>query len=262
MARPDRISVIVTTYNAPDYLGRVLDGYLQQTRLPDEVVVADDGSGAETVAVVDAFRAKAPFPVQHVWHEDQGFRAAKIRNEAIKASQGSYLIFTDGDCIPHRFFVEDHAALAAEGWFVQGKRMLVQQKSAEHFCPGSVGALWLACLRGELRGCHHLVRIAGAVVRPTGLRGIKTCNFAVHRAAALAVNGFNEAFEGWGREDAEFAARLLGSGCRRKDPIFSALVFHLWHPENSRSALAENDRLLAEAIAGGVAWCREGIVKP
>lgn len=261
MTETDRISVIVTTYNAPHYLERVLAGYLRQSRAPDELLVADDGSTAETADVVERFRATAPFPVLHVWHEDRGFRAAKIRNEAIKASRGEYLIFTDGDCIPHQSFVEDHAGLAAKGWFVQGKRMLVQQKAAASFRYESLRSLWRSCLRGEVRGCHHLLRLPGIVRCPVGVRGIKTCNFAVHRAAAVAVNGFNEAFEGWGREDAEFAARLLASGCRRKDPLFSALVFHLWHPENSRAALAENDRILAEAIAGGVVWCREGIEK-
>jgi glycosyltransferase involved in cell wall biosynthesis len=256
------VSVIITTYNASDYLRRVLDAYLYQTRLPDEVVVADDGSTTDTADVVEQFRKVAPFGVQHVWHEDQGFRAAKIRNEAIKASRMKYLVFTDGDCIPHRCFVADHINLAHAGWFVQGKRMLISELASTTFKADSRLKQFAQCIRGELQGCHHMLRIPGVVIRPRGLRGIKTCNFALHRKAALAVNGFNEAFVGWGREDAEFAARLYKSGLKRKDPLFSALVFHLWHPENSRQSLDENDRMLVEVQQNGSARCLHGIEKP
>lgn len=255
------VSVIITTYNTPEYLRRVLDGYLQQTRLPDEIILADDGSTIETANVVKQFQAVSPCPLRHVWHEDLGFRAARIRNEAIKVSQCSYLVFTDGDCIPHRAFVADHVALAASGWFVQGKRILVQECATQNFRTDSWLRLFMCCLRGRLRGCHHLVRVPNVVVPSSGLRGIKTCNFALHRDAVLAVNGFNESFVGWGREDAEFAARLYINGLKRKDPLFSALVYHLWHPENSRRSLFENDRMLGEAMQRCVAWCDDGIVK-
>jgi hypothetical protein len=139
--------------------------------------------------------------------------------------------------------------------------MLIGEHASATFNADSYLKQFTQCIRGELQGCHHMLRIPGVVVRPGGLRGIKTCNFALHREAALAVNGFNEAFVGWGREDAEFAARLYASGLKRKDPLFSALVFHLWHPENSRSTLTENDQILAESLLQGVAWCHDGIVK-
>lgn len=254
-------SVIITTYNSPQYLRRVLDAYLLQTRLPDEIVVADDGSTSETRQVIEEFRDRAPFHVGHVWHEDQGFRAAKIRNEAIKACSGDYLIFSDGDCLPHRAFVADHAALAKRGCFVQGKRMLVKKSVSATFTPSSLVKLAVHCLQREVCGCHHLLRIPGLVITKHGLRGIKTCNLAVHREAVLAVNGFNEAFVGWGREDAEFAARLYAYGLKRRDPLLSALVFHLWHPENSRNQLADNDARLKDALAYKRFDCSEGIRK-
>jgi len=119
-------------------------------------------------------------------------------------------------------------------------------------------ALWL---RGGLSGCHHLLRIPGFAREHTGVRGIKTCNFGLFRVDLLAVNGFNEDFVGWGREDAELAARLLASGVRRKDPPFSAVVYHLWHEEKSRNRLAENDRLLEMTRRSGVVSCRNGIRK-
>ena len=259
MTAQPTITVIITTYNSPTYLRRVLAGYFKQTLFPLELVVADDGSTADTAAVIEEFRRTASFPVRHVWHEDLGFRAAKIRNEAIKVSQGEYLVFSDGDCIPHPAFVADHGAMAKPGYFVQGKRMLVRKQAAETFAVTSGLNLLGRCLTGELSGVHHLLRLPGFVREGHGLRGIKTCNFALYRDAALTVNGFNEAFVGWGREDSEFAARLFASGLKRHDPPFSALVFHLWHPENSRDYLAENDRMLAEAIASRKFHCPCGI---
>ncbi len=255
------VSVIVTTYNMPDYLAKVLDGYLCQSARPDELLVADDGSGLDTAEVVECFKKRAPFPVIHVWQDDLGFRAARIRNQAIKASSCDYIVFSDGDCLPHRCFVEDHRRLAAPGWFVQGKRMLMDRRaSARVVLSGAFNPVAM-CLKGELSGCHHLVRIPGLAWEKKGVRGIKTCNFGVFRTNLMAVNGFNEDFVGWGREDAEMAARLFASGVRRKDPPFSALVYHLWHEEKARDRLAENDRLLEMTVRTGRVACANGIDK-
>lgn len=253
------IAVILTTYNAPDYLAKVLHGYICQSRLPDELIVADDGSDRRTADLVNSFSKLASFPVSHVWQEDLGFRAAAIRNKAVIASSSDYLVFTDGDCVPHPCFVADHLRLATHGWFIQGKRMLLAEDvSLEFTFPGFAGLLALA-VKGRLSGLHHLLRVPGFAPEKTGLRGIKTCNFALFRDDLLAVNGFNEDFVGWGREDAELAARLFKSGLRRKDPLFSAMVFHLWHPGNSRATLAENDRMLDEAVSASGHYCKNGI---
>jgi len=107
-----RIAVIITTYNRPDALAAVLEGYVVQSDPEFEVIVADDGSGAETRAVVDELAARAPFPLRHVWQKDEGFRAAAIRNKAIAATDADYVIFTDGDCVPGRTFVAQHRRLA------------------------------------------------------------------------------------------------------------------------------------------------------
>ena len=255
------VAVIVSTYNSPAYLLQVLRGYLVQNRLPDELIVADDGSTGETADLVRSFATDAPFPVRHVWQEDLGFRAAKIRNEAAKVATADYLVFTDGDCVPHPRFVEDHAALARKGWFVQGKRMLLGPEASPGFgYPGWTGVLSL-CLSKKASGAHHLLRVPGFALKKGGLRGVKTCNLALFRADYLAVNGSNEDFVGWGREDAELVCRLYKFGLKRKDPVFSALVYHLWHRENSREGLARNDEMLDAAQSEGGYFCANGIVK-
>ena len=90
---------------------------------------ADDGSSADTGALVQRFAARAPFEVSHVWQEDEGFRAAAIRNRAVAGARAEYIIFTDGDCVPSRTFVHQHRRLAEPGWFLSGNRVLL----SEHF---------------------------------------------------------------------------------------------------------------------------------
>lgn len=255
------IAAIISTYNSPAYLRRVLQGYCDQRRFPDELIVADDGSTDDTAQVVQAFARSAPFAVRHVWHEDRGFRLAEIRNRAILASSSDYLVFSDGDCIPHPGFIGDHESAMQAGSFVTGKRILVGRDYAAEFNWQGIGKALLAGLDGSISGIHHLVRLPWLVVPRSGWGGLRGCNMAMFRSDLLAVNGFNEQITGWGREDSELVARLFAYGLHRHEIPFSAVVFHLWHPENSRSSLGENDRLLEETIASGVYRCPCGIVR-
>ncbi|MBC7963157.1 MAG: glycosyltransferase family 2 protein [Steroidobacteraceae bacterium] len=255
------IAVIISTYNSPEYLRRVLECYLLQSRLPDELIVADDGSTDETARIVANFSKGAPFAVRHIWHEDLGFRLAEIRNRAISAATADYLLFSDGDCIPHPRFVEDHGRMMRKGSFVTGKRMLIGQELSESFSWQGGSSALSHGLKGELSGCHHLLRLPWLVLSRHGSKGLRGCNMAVFRSDLLVVNGFNERITGWGREDSELVTRLFAYGLTRREAPFAAVVLHLWHPENSRSSLTENDRLLEQALASGQYRCPHGIVK-
>ena len=118
-------SVIVSTYNKPRHLRLVLEGLRWQRDAEFEVIVADDGSGPETATIIDEFRESAGVPVKHVWQEDSGFRAARIRNLGVQASDGSQLVFLDGDCIPYRDFLHEHASRAAEKTVLAGDRLFL-----------------------------------------------------------------------------------------------------------------------------------------
>ena len=122
-----RASLIVTTYNRPDALHLVLQSVLQQTVPPAEIIVADDGSSADTAETVGRFAKTSPIPVKHVWQEDQGFRAAQSRNRALAAAQGPYIVLIDGDMVLHSEFIADHLAVAREGRWVQGSRVLLTE---------------------------------------------------------------------------------------------------------------------------------------
>lgn len=258
-----RISVIMTTYNRPDALEKVLSGLCQQTRLSDEVLIADDGSTPETEALVHEISDSAPFPVRHVWHADRGFRAAAIRNKAIRRSTGEYMVLLDGDCIPDRHFIADHGRLARRGYFFQGKRVLIEEQSTPSFrfadTVGAVNKIRLLFSSG-IGNRHHLLRLPFFPASSSrSLSGVRSCNLGLFRDDLFAVNGFNEEFTGWGREDSELVARLYNYGLRRKNHPFLAACYHLWHPENDRSRLAFNDALLKEGIVSDNYYCRKGL---
>jgi glycosyltransferase involved in cell wall biosynthesis len=258
-----RISVIMTTYNRPQALKRVLDGLRYQTRLPDEVIVADDGSGAGTAAAIERFLKVSPFPLQHVWHADRGFRAAAIRNKAIRGATGEYLVSLDGDCIPERHFIEDHLALARHGSFFQGKRVLIDKVLSESFSVSDTDTFFKKLrlmLQSGIGNRHHLARMPFLpVVTSHSLSGIRSCNMGFFRDDIYAVNGFNQEFEGWGREDSELAVRFFNYGLKRRSHAFAAICYHLWHAENNRRRLAENDRLLEQMMESTDYFCTNGL---
>ncbi len=253
------ISVIVTTYNREDALEAVLRSLARQTDQDFEVVVADDGSTAATGQLVEAWKAKVGHRLEHVWHEDRGFRAAEIRNRAILAARGAYCIFLDGDCIVRPDFVATHRRLAAPGWFVTGNRILLSSSLTtkvlrEKLTPEtwSFGGWLVERWRGGVNRLSALLRLPlGPLrrLRQRAWRGARSCNLAVWRSDLDRVDGFDADYSGWGKEDSDIIVRLLHAGVRRKDGVFATGVLHLWHAEADRSRLAENERKLAEIIA-------------
>ncbi len=205
------------------------------------------------------------YPLLHVRHEDKGFRAAKIRNDAIRKSTGLYIVLLDGDCIPNRHFVKDHIRLARSGCFFQGKRVLVRKTMVEAFDWKYANApqrLLKGMLSGGLGNTHHLVRCAWfPPMGASGLSGTRSCNMGLFKSDLFAVNGFNEDFVGWGREDSELVARLYNYGLKRNVHPFMAICFHLWHAENSRERLGHNDELLRKAISSDDYYIPHGLAE-
>ena len=259
-----KVSLVITTYNNPLGLKKAAESANHQTRPPDEVIVADDGSDEKTAEVVKHFAEIAPFPVAHVWQEDRGFRAAMIRNKAITISSGDYIILLDGDCVMNRHFVADHELLSEEGCFIQGKRILVSRSAVTAFDCGvadSPVVLTYMALLGKITNAHHLFRLPRYPgFKNRKLKGIKSCNMSFFKKDIIAVNGFNEDFEGWGNEDSELACRFFKYGLFKKVHPFMAVCFHLWHPTN-KIATHCNNLLLSTAIASNEYFCRNGLEK-
>ncbi len=240
------ISVIVATYNWPEALRLCLQSLLEQTDPHYEIIVADDGSGAATKAVIDQITAQSPVHVQQVWQEDDGCRKTRIANRAIEASQGDYLIFIDGDCIAQPDFIAQHRKLAQAQYLVTGSRVLMSEtltqqllqsgrwnysefksKLLSHRASGKINkVLQLLVKRGD-GAWRHFKRFVW--------RRIKGCNMACWKKDALAIGGFDEALVGWSHEDADFVFRLEHSGVHRKSGSWATEVLHLYHRVRDQS---------------------------
>ena len=256
-----RLSLIITTYNRPDALLLVLRSIEGQITLPYEVIIADDGSTNDTKEVVTSFQEKFDIRVIHSWQEDSGFRAAKSRNKAIAKATGKYIILIDGDMILHPEFINDHINNTQSGYFVQGSRVLLtEDKTNQTLDQQKINFSLLSNgLQNRKNAFHSNILSTLFSNKRNYLRGIRTCNMAFYKQDCININGFNNDFEGWGREDTEFITRLLNSGINRKNVRFNAIQFHLWHNENIRSSLEKNDAILQEAINNHTQWCNNGI---
>ncbi len=263
------ISVIVTTYNREDALEAVLRSLARQTDPDFEVIVADDGSGPGTAALVQSWKAKAGHRVEHVWHEDRGFRAAEIRNRAILAARGSYCLFLDGDCVVRPDFIATHRRLAEPGWFVTGNRVLLTSALTEKVLRDKLApeswsiAQWIvARWRGGVNRLSALLRLPlGPLrrLRRKAWEGARSCNMAVWRADLDKVDGFDADYSGWGKEDSDLIVRLLHAGVRRKDGTFATGVIHLWHKEADRALLSANEQKLTDIIGSDDVRAKRGL---
>ena len=255
-----KIAVIVTTYNRPDALDAVLRGYLCQSDADFEILVADDGSTEETKDLVAKHGAASRVRIKHVWQEDLGFRAARIRNLAIAATDSPYVIFTDGDCVPPGHFVASHRKLLEASHFLAGNRILLTESFTESVLSNHIPihewgmTEWAAArLQGNINRLLPLVHLPDCCRKttPNKWAGAKTCNLSAFREDLVEINGFDEAYTGWGLEDSDMVIRLIRAGIKYKSAKFACPVFHLWHKDNDRSRLDENSKRL-ESILGDI----------
>ena len=254
-----KIAVIVTTYNRPDALEAVLKGFDAQSDRGFELLVADDGSTTDTSDLIRLHAKTACYPLRQVWQEDNGFRPGAVRNLALARTTADYVIFTDGDCIPATDFVYRHRRLAQPGFFLGGNRILLSENFTARVLHENLPihnwgfGLWLrAWLRRDINRLLPLLRLPDCDFRqryPGQWEGIKTCNLSAWRKDLVYVNGFDETYSGWGLEDSDLVIRLINAGIRHKNARFATPLFHLWHRENDRSRLPDNQRRLSELLA-------------
>ena len=258
-----RVSLIFTTYNWPESLILALRSIEKQTIVPEEVIIADDGSTAETKEIIDKFQKDSDLNIIHSWQEDNGFRVAKSRNKAIAKSCGNYIILIDGDIILHPKFVQDHVNNAKVGYFMQGSRVLLSQDITEQIIISNriSFSFFSKGMKGRKNSIHSNFLSKIFSTKKNYLRGIKTCNIAFFRQDFINVNGFNNEFEGWGREDSEFVVRLFNTGINRKNLRFNAIQYHLWHKVSDRKYLDYNNQLLQNSINQKLKVCKKGINK-
>ena len=256
-----QISLIITTYNRPAALEIVLKSVEIQSQLPYEVIIADDGSNEETHKLIEEFASKSKNNLIHSFQEDKGFRAARSRNKAISKASGDYIIMIDGDMILHKEFIYDHFKNAQIGYFTQGSRVLLSDKRTREVLENNkfVSNFLETGLINRKNAIHSNILSKMFTINKNYLKGIKTCNVAFYKKDCLSVNGFNNEFEGWGKEDSEFFMRLMNKGINRKTLRFNAIQYHLWHQEVSRDSVLKNELLLKKTINENLDWCKMGI---
>lgn len=265
-----RVAVILSTYNWPRALELSLWGYAVQTHRDFQVVVADDGSGPETAALIERMRREAGLDILHVWHEDRGFRKSEILNRAIVATDRDYLIFSDGDTIPRRDLVERHIEFAEPGVFLAGGYVKLTESvssriGVEEVRSGKATELrWLRAqgLRPGRRALRFAPQRLGAILdrvttTPARWHGNNASTWREH---LIAVNGFDMGM-GYGGQDAALGDRLENLGVRPKRIRHRAPAVHLHHERPWRDE-AEVRRIAAvrkEIRATGDRWAPQGI---
>ena len=272
MALP-KISVIIATYNKTDWLRKVLHGYSVQTYNDYEVLIADDGSTEETKELIDSFRADYPVKITHVWHEDKGYRRQTILNEAIMKASNEYILFTDGDCMPRKDFVETHANHAEEGYFLSGGYCKLSMKISEiidkddivsHDC---FDVKWLKS-QGEL-GSKNTLKLSAKnklanfldIVTPTGAT-FNNCNSSAWKSDLIAINGYDERMQ-YGGPDRELGERLVNNGIKTKQIRYKAICLHLDHARGykTKESLERNLAIRANTKKQNLTWTDYGIKK-
>jgi glycosyltransferase involved in cell wall biosynthesis len=270
-----RTELIVATYNSPRALELCLASVVRQTVLPDSICIADDGSGAETKAVVDAFAAAHPeIPVRHVWHEDRGFEKAAILNRAIATSSADFLVFIDGDVLIDPCFIARHLELAERGRFSTGSLIRLDEATTAEVTEADVasGAVferrWLKAhgaidrFGTWLKTMPFPKPVMAFLDKATPVqRALCGANASLFRADALRVNGFDESMK-YGGEDKEFGVRLANAGVRGRHLRYTAPLVHLDHPRGYRDEerIRRHKARIREVRRLRVTWTEHGIV--
>jgi len=260
-----KISTIILTYNRPEALELVLKSIINQSIKPDEVIVADDGSGSKTSDIITKFHKNFPVTLKHVWHEDKGFRIAAIRNKAIKESTGDYIIFSDGDLVFHSHFFKDFKQNLCQGKAFIGSRVFLskqysQQIQMQSNFTGRVSFLSDKIEKNRLNSIRlpFINKMMPDTNFSPKLRGGL---LAVSKKDITQVNGWNEDFTGWGKEDTELLSRMHQIGIKFKKLKFTGITYHLWHPYERRSNVNKNEALLIQSMTKQITWCDNGLVK-
>lgn len=262
-----KVSLLIATYNWPDALLLVLESVKNQSVLPNEIIIADDGSKNETRQLIDNFKATTAITTHHIWQEDNGFRLAKIRNKAIEKAQFEYIIQIDGDIILHKDYIKDHINYAKKNTFVTGPRVLLSKEATLLALTNKITAFspFTKNIKNRFNAVHF--PIVNQFISPKKaplekiIFKVRGCNMSFWRQDLLDVNGYEEDFETWGREDSELAARLIKKGVRLSKLRLAGIQYHLDHNEQDKNNIELNNSILAKNNATSSFWCENGITK-
>ncbi|NGX84180.1 glycosyltransferase [Aequorivita sp. KMM 9714] len=267
------VSVIVSTYNQPEWLQKALWGFEQQLEKNFEIIIADDGSGEETKRMIDSFKENSPLKITHVWQEDHGFQKTKILNKAIVASKGEYLIFTDGDCIPRNDLVSTHLGLSRPGCFLSAGYFKLTMSISKKITREDIklqrcfNAKWL--LKQGLKKTFKINKLTSYGFKEDFLNTFTPTsatwdgnNASGWRKDVIAVNGFDERMQ-YGGEDREMGERLMNYGIKPLQIRYSTVTLHLDHARGyvTKDMFVKNKAIRRITKQEKRVWTKYGILK-
>ncbi|MEH6307011.1 glycosyltransferase family 2 protein [Olivibacter sp. CPCC 100613] len=254
-------SLIISTYNWPEALSLSLKSVLAQKILPNEVIIADDGSTEETKFIIDSFRSIFPVPLKHVWHEDKGFRKTIILNKAVAEASSEYIIQIDGDVILDINFVEDHLRAAENKTFIRGTRAHLKKEILPSVFEDK--RIDFSFFSKGVKHRFNAFRLPSMAWLFTSRKkkcskSVRGCNLAYWKRDFVRINGYNNMLEGWGHEDEEMASRLINIGVKKKRLKFMAIQYHIFHSVASRKHENRHLSLLNQSMFEKLKRCENG----
>jgi glycosyltransferase involved in cell wall biosynthesis len=256
-----KCTLVTPTYNWPEALDLLLLSILNQSVLPNEVLIADDGSTKETEELIKTYQQKFPVPLIHVWHEDMKNRKPTIMNKAIAKAKYEYIIEIDGDIIMNKHFVKDHLNFAEKGTYLFGSRVNIQKNILESIF--SKKTVHFNFFSKGIKKRTRTIRIPFLMnfskktdIRSPKLRG---CNMSFWKEDFIKVNGFNENLVGWGIDDSEMIQRLHNIGILGKRLKFAGLAYHIYHKEQSKSHIEINNEIEKQTTEKKITFIEKGI---
>ncbi len=265
------VTLVIAVYNNPRALRFIFAALARQSFTQFDVIVADDGSGPAVAEVVNSAKQWMPFRIKHLWHADKGWRKNAMLNYAVTEAAAEYLIFIDGDCIPSEHFIEDHFSHREIGKVLLGRRVehgkrWADSLTTDRIASGEYERYRLADLADAVSGrsvrLEHGFRITNTFLRSFTEKstGILGCNFSTFKEHLIAVNGFDESYDGPGfGEDTDIFYRLNLTGVTGKSLRNLAIQYHLWHPFTS---VPERNRTrFEEAMKRSEPKCVNGLKK-
>ena len=269
------ISLCISFYNNIPWLEMIFEALKKQTFSNFEVIIADDGSNTETVSLLNDLIKKQPFKITHLWHSDNGFRKNIILNRAIEISKSAYLVFIDGDCIPHHKFLEEHYKYRKLNRIVSGRRVELPKKYSNTLTTQKIKSktfilnlLYHTIIQtfcNKTRHAENIIRITNPILRKIFLKqrckNVLGCNFGVYKSDILKINGFDERYINPGTgEDTDIEYRLQRIGVT---PIVIKHLLTVYHRNHSRLNIQNkpNQLIFDDNNKNKISWTPFGIIK-
>lgn len=267
------ISVIISTYNNPEWLEKVLWSYEQQTYKNFEVVIADDGSDNKTKQLIETISQEVSYPVRHIWHEDNGFQKTIILNKATVVSKGDYLVYSDGDCIARQDFLQVHLDKREKGYFLSGGYFKLPMSISQLISKEDIisqrcfDISWLK--QHGLKASFKTNKITAKGFKEKLLNNLTptTATWNGHNSSGykidiIKVNGYDERMQ-YGGEDRELGERLFNIGIKAKQIRYSAICLHLDHARGyvKPEMIAKNLKIRAATKSNKSTTTAHGIEK-